>query len=111
MADQNRMHAAKLQERHTNDIRWNLRSTLEDHDFMDDVALISYASENIQDKTHRLPENAEKIGLNFSPEKCKTLWNNDRHETRVRIGENEVEDIDEFAYLRATMKKDGKPRV
>uniref|UniRef100_A0A0L8I951 Reverse transcriptase domain-containing protein n=1 Tax=Octopus bimaculoides TaxID=37653 RepID=A0A0L8I951_OCTBM len=93
-------------ERRTNGFRWNLMSTLKDLNFVDDMALLSSTYKCIYSKTHRLAENVDRISLKLNPEECKTLRNNARQQDCVRIGNNEVEDIEEFVYLGMTVKKD-----
>ena len=61
--------------------------------------------EHIQNKTDRLVDNAGRVGMNAG--KCKEMKTNARREDKMKIGNEEVEDVEEFAYLGATVKKDG----
>ena len=92
---------------HKNGIRWNFTSVLEDLDFADDIALISSKYEHIQSKTDPLVENAGRVGLKLNAAKCKMMRSNARRQDRVKIGEDEVEEVEEFVYLGATVRKDG----
>nr|KAG5694275.1 hypothetical protein BaRGS_031993 [Batillaria attramentaria] len=94
-------------ERHRHGIRWDLTSTLEDLDFADDIALISSKFEHIQAKTDRLVENAGRVGLRLNSAKCKVMRTNAKRQDKVKIGQEEVEDVKEFVYLGATVATDG----
>lgn len=76
---------------------------LEDLGFEDDIALLS---SNLCNKTGRLTEEATRAGLKLNARKCKTLKTEyaDNRESIVLNGE-EVEDVEEFRYLEATIDK------
>ncbi|CAH3020512.1 unnamed protein product, partial [Porites evermanni] len=44
-------------------IRWNFTGVLEDHDFADDIALLSSTFKDLHEKTGRLAEKAARVGL------------------------------------------------
>ena len=88
-------------------IRWNFTSTLEDLDFADDIVLLSSKYPQIQDKTNRLVDNAGRVGLKLNAQKCKVMRMNARREDKVMIERKEVEDVEEFVYLGATVTKEG----
>ena len=94
-------------ERHRNGIRWNLTSTLEHLDFADDIVLVSSKYEHIQNKTNLLVDNAGRVGLKLNAQKCKEMRMNTRRKDKVMIGRAEVEDVEEFVYLGATVTKEG----
>ena len=52
-------------------LRWTFFHTLKDHDFADDIVLLSNRYNDIQIKTTRMASNAESIGLNVSVRKTK----------------------------------------
>ena len=54
-------------------IRWTLTSLLEDLDFADDVALVSYTRDQLQRKTSDLSLAANQLGLNISRKKTRTM--------------------------------------
>lgn len=89
-------------------IQWNFTSVLEDLDFMDDIALLSSKFNELHDKTGRLTEEAARVGLKLNARKCKTLRTEhaSNRESIVVNGE-EVEDVEEFPYLGATVDKEG----
>ena len=82
---------------------------LEDLDFADDIALLSSKISDLQEKTGRLAEEAARVGLKRNARKCKTLRGLRLlivKRTSVVNGE-EVEDVEEFVYLGATVNKEG----
>lgn len=68
-------------------IIWKFTSLLEDLDYADDIALLSSKHQHMQEKTTRLCEHAEKVGLKISTDKTKVLRLNckDNHPMRSRI--------------------------
>ena len=88
-------------------IRWNFTTKLEDLDFADDLALISSKYQDIQRKTTNLKSSAERIGLKIHARKTKIMRFNTRVEERVRLGEELLEDVDQFTYLGGIVSKKG----
>ena len=89
-------------------ILWNLTTVLEDLDFADDIALLSSRFNDLREKTGSLTEEAARVGLKLNARKCKTLRTEyaSNRESIVVNGE-EVEDVEEFAYLGAIVDKEG----
>ncbi|XP_078381358.1 uncharacterized protein LOC144664104 [Oculina patagonica] len=79
-------------------IRWNFTTVLEDLDFADDIALLSSKISDLQEKTGRLAVEAAR----YIP---RTAF---AHSSEIIVvnGE-EVEDVEEFAYVGATVNKEG----
>ena len=90
-----------------NGIRWKLTSKLDDLDFVDDVALLSATKQQIQDKTRKLNVEATRVGMKISVEKTKTMRMNSKNKDRVTIDGQDIEDVEEFTYLGATICKEG----
>ena len=89
-------------------IRWNFMTVLEDLDFADDIALLSSKIQDLKDKTEKVVEESERVGLKLNAKKCKTLrTKNTRNEDNIRIGNEEVEDVDQFVYFGAIIDKEG----
>ncbi len=89
-------------------IRWNFTTALEDLDFADNIALLSSKISNLQEKTGRLTEGAARVGLKLNARKCKTLRTEFAHcSESVVVNGEEVEDVEEVAYLGATLNKGG----
>ena len=90
-----------------NGIRWKLTSKLDDLDFADDIALLSATKQQIQDKTRKLNVEATRVGMKISVEKTKTMRMNSKNQDRVTIDGQDIEDVEEFTYLGATICKEG----
>ena len=90
-----------------NGIRWNFTTLLEDLEYADDIALLSSKWEHLQEKTFRLQNCAEYFDLNINENKTKVLRINTRNDTAIKVNAAEVENVDEFTYLGATLTKDG----
>ena len=88
-------------------IRWSFTSVLEDLDFADDIALLASKFEHIQSKTELLVEEAGRVGLKLNCKKCKSMRINSRRDTRIKVGHEEVESVQDFVYLGATLFADG----
>ena len=88
-------------------IRWKFTTCLEDLDYADDLSLLSSRFVDIQEKSTRLYEVARFTGLKINTTKTKTMRVNCRNNNAVVIGNNEVEDVDSFIYLGATLDKFG----
>ena len=54
-------------------LRWNLTTVLEDLDYADDIALLASRHSDLQEKTSRLHDTAEIVGLSINPSKTKTM--------------------------------------
>ena len=88
-------------------IRWKLTSKLDDLDFADDLALIASTKQHIQLKTGRPCRVAQRVGLKVNSQKTKVMRINSRYDDRIYIDGEEVEDVDKFVYLGATLTKSG----
>ena len=88
-------------------IRWTLFSTLEDLDFADDLALLSHTSDHMQEKTSRLNESAQQIGLRISRRKSEVMTLNINNPQGIKVGEEELPTTEEFTYLGSTVRNDG----
>ncbi|XP_061195334.1 uncharacterized protein LOC133203576 [Saccostrea echinata] len=86
-------------------IRWKFMSTLEDLDYADDIALISSKHSDIQEKIRRLHDVAKYTGLKINVDKTKSMRINGKKNDAIRINDKEVEDVETFVYLGATMDK------
>ena len=56
-----------------NGIQWSLWGQLDDLDFADDLALLSHAQQQMQDKTDTVSYNSTRIGLYIHPTKTNVL--------------------------------------
>ena len=88
-------------------IRWTLFSTLEDLDFADDLALLSHTKAHIQEKTSKLNENAQLIGLRINKKKSEIMTLNVPNPERIQVDGQDLPMTDEFTYLGSTVRSDG----
>ena len=95
-----------LQERNTG-ISWKFATKLQDLDFADDITLLSPTKQHIPTKTDKLAHEAERVGLKVNVDKCKLLRINSRNNDVVEVNGQEIEDVDRFVYLGATVSKGG----
>ena len=88
-------------------IRWTLFSTLEDLDFADDLALLSHTKAHIQEKTSKLNENAQLIGLRINKKKSEVMTLNVPNPEGIQVDGQDLPITDEFTYLGSTVRNDG----
>ena len=88
-------------------LRWNLTTVLEDLDYADDIALLASRHSDLQEKTSRLHDTAEIVGLSINPSKTKTMRLNCKNSDSIIIEGNELEDVETFPYLGAMLDKQG----
>jgi len=88
-------------------IRWDFTTVLEDLDFADDIALLSSKMNHLQQKTTKLEANAAKVGLKLNDKKCKVMKSNSKNSVKLKVGPNDVEEVENFTYLGANVTMDG----
>ena len=88
-------------------LRWNLTTVLEDLDYADDIALLASRHSDLQEKTSRLHDTAEIVGLSINPRKTKTMRLNCKNSDSIIVEGNELEDVETFPYLGAMLDKQG----
>ncbi|KAK1803205.1 hypothetical protein P4O66_021720, partial [Electrophorus voltai] len=81
------------------EIPWTNGSHLTDLDFADDIALLGTTKPALQSMTTCLEGEAEKVGLRINTDKTKVMRVNRQTKGQITIGQQTVEDIDEFTYL------------
>ena len=94
-------------EDHREGIQWTLFKQLDDLDFADDIVLLSHKQQHAQNKADRLAATARQLGLNINKKKTKTMRINNKQEDKLKIDEEEIEEIDSFTYLGSIVSKDG----
>ena len=85
-------------------IRWTLTSLLEDLDFADDVALVSFIRDQLQRKTSDLSLAANQPGLNICRKKSKTMQLTETS-LPVELENESLEEVEEFSFLGSIMSK------
>jgi len=88
-------------------LRWKFTTQLEDLDYADDIALLSSKHQHLQEKTERLRNHAEYIGLQINTDKTKVLRFNSRVANPIKIQGKDIEDVETFTYLGAIVNKTG----
>ncbi|XP_055997955.1 uncharacterized protein LOC130047311 [Ostrea edulis] len=76
-----------------------MNSFLEDLAFADDICLLSSNVNNMQNKTTKLNEAAQSIDLNINEKKTKVMTVNSNTAQTVKIGNNIIEEVEDFKYL------------
>ena len=80
----------------------------EDLDFLDNSALLSSKFNELREKTGKLMKEAARVGPKLNERKCKTLRTEFvRNRENIVVNGEEVEDVEEFAYLGATVDNEG----
>ena len=67
-----------------NGIRWNFTSKFDDLDFADDVALLSFSKQHIQNKTTKMNEEARRFRLKINKGKTKVMRINGKNRRRLQ---------------------------
>ena len=88
-------------------IRWTLTTALEDLDFADDIALLSHKRQDMQTKTSKFSNTAAQIGLKASTKKTKHMRMNARSDEKIKMQDEEIEEVTEFTYLGSKMSENG----
>ena len=88
-------------------ITWKDFRHLEDEDFADDLALISHAQKDMQEKTSRTETEASSTGLGVSQPKSKVMRVNARSQADIIVKNKALENVQEFKYLGSYLTADG----
>ena len=84
-------------------LRWKFTTVLEDLDYADDIALLSSRYKDLQEKCTRLHQVSRYTGLSINTTKTKVLRTNAKVANTISIDGLEVEDVNSFIYLGATV--------
>ena len=88
-------------------IQWTRKTQLHDLDFADDIFLLSQNLQHMQIKTKHLALAAEKTGLRISKEKTKVMRANSKRLEKIKLRDEELEDVRIFTYLGSVATSDG----
>ncbi|KAL9952861.1 hypothetical protein ACROYT_G040182 [Oculina patagonica] len=94
-------------EKHQDGIQWTLTTRLEDLDFADDITLLSHNHRSMQSKLTRLAKISMQTGLRISKSKTKVMRVNTKNADRIELDEDEIDEVEDFAYLGSNISKDG----
>ncbi|XP_078363888.1 uncharacterized protein LOC144648130 [Oculina patagonica] len=106
--DQSSSCVLRKKEHHTGvrkRLRWNLTTFRKDLDYADDIALLASRHSDMQEKTSRLHDTAEVVGLSVNPSKTKTMRLNRKRSDSITVEGNQLEDVEAFTYLGAMLDK------
>ena len=88
-------------------ITWNGFGHLEDEDFADDLALITHAHRDMQEKTSNTETEAGTTGLGISQPKSKVMRMNATSQLDIVVKGQGLENVLEFIYLGSYLTADG----
>ncbi|XP_078581995.1 uncharacterized protein LOC144865280 [Branchiostoma floridae x Branchiostoma japonicum] len=91
---------------HPRGIVWGLTSRLEDCDFADDIALLSHAQRDIQEKTNNVDQQASSVGLKTHQDKTKILKVKSKSTVKTTIRGQDLEEVQDFKYLGSYISSD-----
>ncbi|KAK9507146.1 hypothetical protein O3M35_007061 [Rhynocoris fuscipes] len=74
--------------------------------FADDVVLIGKSMSEIECMLNELTEEAKKLGLNINPGKTKLLKINNYESIKIKVKNEEIEEVEEFVYLGQLVAKE-----
>ena len=80
-------------------IRWTLTSVLEDLDYADDVGLLSSKHKDLQDKTTKMKEVSEMLGLRVNKKKTMGMRINNKVDEPIKIGDQDLEEMEDSEFL------------
>ena len=76
--------------------------------FADDIDLMGGSNAELQDLTDKLVDRAGAYGMEVSTEKSKIMVNSPTEEIgNIRMNDCQLEEVETFKYLGATLQKDG----
>ena len=88
-------------------IVWELTSHLEDCDFADDLALLSHAQKDIQEKTTKIEQVAKSVGLKVNSGKTKLMKVKTKSALKTYANGAELEEVEDFKYLGSYISSNG----
>ena len=79
-----------------NGIQWTLWTQLDDLDFADDLALLSYSYSRMQDKTTLLETTSAGTGLKINRKKTELMKMNTTANAPVTVGGEPIREVESF---------------
>ena len=86
--------------------RWTLTTYLDDLDYADGISLLSSRQRDMQEKTNRLNETAQKLGLKANTSKTKLMKMNHKSNDPVTINNRDIDEVSEFTYMGSKIATD-----
>ncbi|VDP64106.1 unnamed protein product [Schistosoma curassoni] len=88
-------------------IQWTSKMQLDDLDFADDLALLSQAQQQMQEKTTSVAAASAAVGLNIHKRKSRILRYKASCTNPITIDGEDLEDVKTFTYLGSTIDEHG----
>ena len=79
--------------------------------FADDIDLITCTNKELQELTNRLTDRSSAHGMEVSSEKSKILVNSSDKSANIMMNGEQLEEVETFKYLGATITRDGRSTV
>ena len=76
-----------------NGIQWTLWKQLDNLDFADDIALLSHAYQQMQEKTTQPEKSAAKLGSSARKAKTKSMRMNQTNTIPIMLETGDIEDV------------------
>ena len=90
-------------------IDWVEDQKLSDLDFADDIAALSYNTQDLQEFVNAIGETAGGLGLVISNKKTKHMLAGEHHPLHdVFIGQEKIDTVDDFTYLGSSINNQGE---
>ena len=90
-----------------NGIQWTLWTQLDDLDFADDLAHLSYNHSQMQDKTTLLETTSAGTGLKINRKKTEQIKMNRTANTPVTVGGEPIREVESFFYVGSVADQQG----
>ena len=87
-------------------VRWTLLPTLEDQDFLDDLALVSHTHHHVHEKTSWVSTHTQRVGLKISRKETEVMIQNVSNPKLVQVNWENLPITQEFIYLGGTVRYD-----
>ena len=84
-------------------VRWTLLPTLEDQDFLDDLALVSHTHHHVHEKTSWVSTHTQRVGLKISRKETEVMMQNVSNPKLVQVNWENLPITQEFIYLGGTV--------
>ena len=90
-----------------NGIQWTLWTQLDDLDFADDLAHLSYNHSQMQDKTTLLETTSARTRLKINRKKTEQIKMNTTANTPVTVGGEPIREVESFFYVGSVVDQQG----
>lgn len=88
-------------------IQWSLTEQPEDLDFADDLALLTHAHHQMQEKSCKLETTAAALELKINTHKTKIMQINNKNVSPITMDQQQLEEVVSFTYTGSIITIDG----